>query len=67
MSNLNMLDRVTIASLGDLVQPFTNSTNWSTWLRALAQTGGTAKSEKGVARNLNQAVTNEIQVALQKP
>ena len=67
MSNLNMLDRVTIASLGDLVQPFTNSTNWSTWIRALAQTGGTAKSEKGVARNLNQAVTNEIQVALQKP
>ena len=67
MSNLNMLDRVTIASLGDLIQPFTNSTNWSTWLRALAQTGGTAKSEKGVARNLNQAVTNEIQVALQKP
>tara|TARA_E500000318_G_scaffold25330_1_gene25334 strand:- start:238 stop:4473 length:4236 start_codon:yes stop_codon:yes gene_type:complete len=67
MSNLNMLDRVTIASLGDLVQPFTNSTNWTTWIRALAQTGGTAKSEKGVAKNLYQAVTNETQVALQKP
>ncbi len=28
ISNLNMLDRVTIASLGDLVQPFTTSNNF---------------------------------------
>jgi len=67
ISNLNMLDRVTIASLGDLVQPFTNSTNWSTWLRALSQTSLTAKGETGLAKNLALAQGNEIKVALQKP
>jgi len=67
ISNLNMLDRVTIASLGDLVQPFTNSTNWSTWLRALSQTSLTARGETGLAKNLGQAQSNEIRAALQKP
>ena len=67
ISNLNMLDRVTIASLGDLVQPFTNSTNWTTWIRALAQTSFTSKGETGLARNLGQAQSNEIRAALQKP
>ena len=28
-----MLDRVTIASLGDLAQPFTNSNNYMSWFR----------------------------------
>jgi len=67
ISNLNMLDRVTIASLGDLIQPFTNSTNWSTWLRALSQTSLTARGETGLAKNLGQAQSNEIRAALQKP
>ena len=67
ISNLNMLDRVTIASLGDIVQPFTNSTNWSTWLRALTQTSLTAAGERGAAKNLAQAQTNEIRTALLKP
>ena len=67
ISNLNMLDRVTIASLGDLVQPFTNSTNWSTWLRALSQTSFTAKGETGLAKNLATAQSNEIRASLQKP
>ena len=67
VSNLNMLDRVTIASLGDIVQPFTNSTNWTAWLRALARTSVTAKGETGLAKNLGQAQTNEIKSALLKP
>ena len=28
LSNLNMLGRVTISSLGDLIQPFQNSSQW---------------------------------------
>jgi len=67
ISNLNMLDRVTIASLGDLVQPFTNSNNWLTWLKALSRTALTAKRETGVAKNLGIAHNNEIRASLQKP
>jgi len=67
ISNLNMLDRVTIASLGDLIQPFTNSTNWTTWFRALKDTGLTARSEKGIAKNMGIAQSNEIRASLQKP
>ena len=67
ISNLNMLDRVTIASLGDLVQPFTNSSNWTAWLRALRDTSITARGERGVAKNLGLAHSNEIKAALQKP
>jgi len=67
ISNLNMLDRVTIASLGDLVQPFTNSSNWLTWLKALSRTSLTAKGETGVAKNLGIAHNNEIRASLQKP
>jgi GH24 family phage-related lysozyme (muramidase) len=62
-----MLDRVTIASLGDLVQPFTNSSNWLTWLKALSRTSLTAKGETGVAKNLGIAHNNEIRASLQKP
>ena len=32
IANLNMLERVTIASLGDLVQPFTTSNNFRSFL-----------------------------------
>ena len=67
ISNLNMLDRVTIASLGDLIQPFTNSTNWTSWLRALRDTSLTAKGETGVAKSLGLAHSNEIKAALQRP
>ena len=67
IANLNMLDRVTIASLGDLVQPFTNSTNWTTWFKAASKTALTAKKETGLAKNLGLAQTNEIKISLQKP
>ena len=48
ISNLNMLDRVTIASLGDIVQPFTNSNNFWTFWRGALRTGFTNKREKGI-------------------
>jgi GH24 family phage-related lysozyme (muramidase) len=67
IANLNMLDRVTIASLGDLIQPFTNSTNWSTWFKSLGRTALTAKRETDVAKNMGLAQMNEIKISLQKP
>ena len=64
ISNLNMLDRVTIASLGDLVQPFTNSSNFTSWIKGLSRTAIKAKNETGVAKNLGYAQSKEIQQSL---
>ena len=66
ISNLNMLDRVTIASLGDLVQPFTNSSNFNSWIKGLFRTAVTAKGETGLAKNLGYAQGKEIQQSLLK-
>ena len=66
ISNLNMLDRVTIASLGDLVQPFTNSSNFTSWIKGLFRTAVTAKGETGLAKNLGYAQGKEIQQSLLK-
>jgi hypothetical protein len=66
ISNLNMLDRVTIASLGDLVQPFTNSSNFTSWIKGLSRTAVTAKGETGLAKNLGYAQGKEIQQSLLK-
>jgi GH24 family phage-related lysozyme (muramidase) len=66
ISNLNMLDRVTIASLGDLVQPFTNSNNFRSWIQGLKETAITAKGESGLAKNLGYAQSKEIQQSLLK-
>ena len=60
VSNLNMLDRVTIASLGDVVQPFSNSTNLTSFFKGIYRTGFTVKRETGAAKNLNQNLENEI-------
>ena len=60
ISNLNMLDRVTIASLGDVVQPFANSNNLLSFIKGAARTALTNKRETGVAKNLNQNLENEI-------
>ena len=74
LSNLNMLGRVTISSLGDLVQPFQNSSQFSSWFKALpvvgvkgTRTALTAKGETGISKDLNYAITNEIRVGLSKP
>ena len=64
ISNLNMLDRVTIASLGDLVQPFTLSANWLAFWKGALRTGFTIKREKGIGKNLNLALSNEINTSL---
>ena len=66
ISNLNMLDRVTIASLGDLVQPFTNSSNFTSWIKGLSRTAITAKGETGVAKNLGYAQSKELEQTLLK-
>ena len=47
-----MLDRVTIASLGDIVQPFANS-NFTSFIRGAIKTGFTGAREKGLATILN--------------
>ena len=60
ISNLNMLDRVTIASLGDVVQPFSNSANLLSFFKGALRTGFTNKRETGLAKNLNQNLENEI-------
>ena len=60
ISNLNMLDRVTIASLGDVVQPFSNSANLLSFFKGALRTGLTNARETGVAKNLNQNLGNEI-------
>ena len=60
ISNLNMLDRVTIASLGDVVQPFANSNNLLSFIKGAARTALTNKRETGLAKNLNQNLENEI-------
>ncbi len=74
LSNLNMLGRVTISSLGDIVQPFQNSAQFGSWFKALPVVGQrgintafTVKGETGIAKELNLAITNEIRQGLIKP
>ena len=66
ISNLNMLDRVTIASLGDVVQPFSNSANFTSFFKGALRTGFTQSRETGVAKNLNLNLSDEIRGWLQK-
>src|SRR5210317_478000 len=35
LANLNLMERVAIANIGDLSQPFSNSRYWSSWLKGL--------------------------------
>ena len=61
LSNLNMLGRVTIASLGDLVQVFQHSSNFSAALKGIVRTNVLrAKWEKGLAKELNLDIGNEL-------
>ena len=64
LSNLNMLGRVTISSLGDLVQPFQNSSQFSSILKGWKQTALRAKNETGLAKELNYDISNELQASL---
>ena len=67
LSNLNMLGRVTISSLGDLIQPFQNSQSWTAAVKGLGRTNlFKATWEKGLARNLNYDITNEMSRSLSR-
>ena len=60
-SNLNMLGKVTIASLGDLVQIFQHSSNFSAALKGMVRTNVfKARWEKGLAKELNLDIGNEL-------
>ena len=60
LSNLNMLGKVTISSLGDIVQIFQHSENFSSAIKGMVRTNIMAKYEKGLARDLNIHITNEM-------
>ena len=60
LSNINMLGKVTISSLGDIVQIFQHSDKFSAALKGMYRTNIMAKYEKGLARDLNIHITNEM-------
>ena len=66
LGNLNMLGRVTISSLGDIVQPFQNSANWRSVIKGFKDTALTNKRETGLAKQLNQDIDNAITSSLEK-
>jgi hypothetical protein len=66
LGNLNMLGRVTISSLGDIVQPLQNSANWKSIIKGFKDTALTNKRETGVAKALNQDIDNAIAASLDK-
>ena len=66
LGNLNMLGRVTITSLGDLIQPFQNSSSWRAIIRGFKDTSIRAKNQKGLAKALNQDIDDGIRQALMK-
>ena len=52
IANLNMLERVSISSLGDLVQPFTTSNNFRSFIVGLSKTGFRAVDETSIGGDL---------------
>jgi len=52
LANLTMMEKVTIANLGDLVQPFQNSRHFGSWIQGIARTSGRTSKEKGGAEAL---------------
>ena len=67
LSNLNMLGRVTITSLGDIAQIFQNSVNYTSAIKGMFKTNlFKASWEKALARNLNYDIVNYTTRDLQK-
>ena len=64
LSNLNMLGRVTISSLGDLIQPFQNSSQFRSIFSGFAKTALRGKNEKGLAKNLGYDINRDINTAV---
>ena len=52
LGNFTMMDKVTIANLGDLVQPMQNSRWFGSWLQGAYRTSLRARNEKGGAQAL---------------
>ena len=52
LANLSMMDKVTIANLGDLVQPFQNSRHFLSWAQGISRTNMLTRLEKGGAESL---------------
>ncbi len=52
LGNFTMMDKVTIANLGDLVQPMQNSRWFGSWLQGAYRTSLRARNEKGGAEAL---------------
>ena len=67
LSNLQMLGRVTITSLGDIAQIFQNSVNWTSAIKGIGQTNlFKASWEKSLARSMNYDIVKYSRQALQK-
>ena len=54
MSNLGMLGRVTISSLGDIIQPYQNSISWTAALKGLADEVKDMPLEEGEIKTIIQ-------------
>ena len=52
LGNLTMMDKVTIANIGDLVQPFQNSRHFLSWIQGIKRTSALTSKEKGGAEAL---------------
>ena len=66
LGNANMLGRVTISSLGDIIQPLQNSSNWTAILNGFRRTALRQAKETGPARELGLDISNSIQQGLQR-
>ena len=66
LGNANMLGRVTISSLGDIIQPLQNSSNWTVILNGFRRTAIRQAKETGPARELGLDLSNSIQQGLQR-
>ena len=67
LSNLQMLGRVTITSLGDIAQIFQNSVNWTSAIKGIGQTNlFKASWEKSLARSMGYDIVKYSRQALQK-
>lgn len=58
LGNFTMMDKVTIANLGDLVQPMQNNRWFGSWVQGAYRTSLRAKNEKGGAEALGIADDN---------
>jgi len=45
LANFSMMDKVTIANLGDLIQPFQNSRHWFSWFKGIGFNRGNKASQ----------------------